>query len=253
VVYYGTAHEKGAEGGAARPAGEGSRSDEAGGQEGGGSYHFLKSYRVFNAAQIDGLDQTYHPAPAMDDAGGPDPLPSWQRFFDAIGTGSGIPTSFGGDRACYTPALDRVTMPKIERFTSAGQFYSTWWHELTHATRKKGRLDRSFGASQFGNEAYAKEEAVASLSQALMDQRMGFGAEHIDNHAAYVESWLKVLKGEKRFLFTAAAHAQRAVDWLVAAAAKGGVSLDEDGGLDAVSSPGHDPCAEPMEVRHEAA
>ena len=144
-------------------------------------------------------------------------------------------------------------MPRIERFMSAGQFYSTWWHELTHATEAEGRLERSFGASRFGNEAYAKEEAVAAISQCLADQLMGFGTAHIDNHAAYIEPWLKAMRGDNRFLFTAAAHAQRAVDWLVAAAAKGGVALDEDGGMDAAPAPAHDRSREEMEVLHEAA
>jgi antirestriction protein ArdC len=61
---------------------------------------------------------------------------------------------------------------------------------------------------------------------------MGFGTAHIDNHAAYIDHWLKVLRGDRRFLFTAAAHAQRAVDWMVAAAAKGGVALDGGGPVD---------------------
>ena len=163
VVYYGTAKAKGAEDGDADPAGGRSGPTEAGGEAGaeGGAYRFLKSYRVFNADQIDGLDETYHPEPEDGAADVPDPLPRWQRFFEAIGEGAGIPTSFGGDRACYVPSLDRVHMPEIARFESAAQFHSTWWHELTHATRIEGRLDRSFGPSRFGNEAYAKEEAVA--------------------------------------------------------------------------------------------
>jgi antirestriction protein ArdC len=231
VVYYGSAKAKGREGAEPNPAGGCSRSDEAAGDAGadGGAYRFLKSYRVFNADQIEGLDATYHPEPDRPDGDAPDPLPRWQRFFDAIGAGSGIPTDFGGDRACYMPTLDRVSMPGIERFTSAGQFYSTWWHELTHATKAEDRLDRSFGTSRFGNKAYAKEEAVAALSQCLADQLMGFGTAHIDNHAAYIDSWLKVLRGDKRFLFAAAAHAQRAVDWLVEAAARGGVAIDDAG------------------------
>ena len=163
VVYYGTAKARGAEDGDANPAGGRSRPIEAGGEAGAGvgAYRFLKSYRVFNADQIDGLGETYHPEPEDGAADVPDPLPRWQRVFDAIGEGSGIPTTFEGDRACYVPVLDHVTMPRIERFTSAGQFYSTWWHELTHATKTEARLDRSFGTSRFGNEAYAREEAVA--------------------------------------------------------------------------------------------
>ena len=260
VVYYGTAKAKGAEDGDANPAGGRSQSGEAGGEAGaegggteGGAYRFLKSYRVFNADQIDGLDETYHPEPEEGAANASDPLPRWQRFFNAIGKGAGIPTTFEGDRACYVPALDRVSMPKIERFTSAGHFYSTWWHELTHATKTEGRLGRSFGASIFGNEAYAREELVAELGTALLGRQLGFTADHLDDHAAYVGHWIRALRGDRRFLFTAATHAQRAVDWLAAAAAKGGVALEEDEGLDPTPALAHDRRAELVEVQHEAA
>ena len=94
---------------------------------------------------------------------------------------------------------------------------------------------------------------VAAISQCLADQLMGFGTAHIDNHAAYIESWLKVLKGDKRFLFTAAAHAQRAVDWLVAAAAQGGVPLDAGGVVDAAPVPAEARRIKAIEVQHEAA
>ena len=208
---------------------------------------------MFNACQIEGLDARFHPEPDRDGAGGPDPLPRWQRFFDAIGDGSGITTSFGGDRACYTPALDLVSMPELARFESAAHFHSTWWHELTHATRAEARLDRSFGASRFGDEAYAKVEAVAAISQCLADQLMGFGTEHLDNHAAYIDGWLRVLRGDRRFLFTAAAHAQRAVDWLVAAAARGGVELDGPGTFNGRPERADPHDAQEAEVRHEAA
>lgn len=241
VVYYGTGRTKDTDRSDADPAGGRSRSDDVGGEGAteGGTYRFLKSYRVFNADQIEGLDAQFHPEPTDHEAG-PDHLPQWQRFFDAIGRSSGIATTFGGDSACYTPSLDAVSMPRIQRFVSAGQFYSTWWHELTHATKAPSRLDRSFGTSTFGNEAYAREEIVAGLSQCLADQLMGFGTEHIDNHAAYIESWLSVLRGDRRFLFAAAAHAQRAVDWLVAAAEKGGVRL-------------YDEKTREQEMHHEAA
>ena len=94
---------------------------------------------------------------------------------------------------------------------------------------------------------------VAAISQCLADQLMGFGTAHIDNHAAYIESWLKVLKGDKRFLFTAAAHAQRAVDWLAAAAAQGGVPLDAGGVVDAAPVPAEARRIKAIEVQHEAA
>ena len=213
VVYYGTAGKK--DDGAGEGAGSGTGGEGDGAT--GGSYRFLKSYRVFNVEQIEGLDASYYPEPEGDPADGPEPIPEAQAFFEAID----IPVTFGGDRACYIPSLDRIHMPELARFESAGLFLSTWCHELAHATKAKHRLDRSFGASSFGNEAYAREECVAELTAALVGQRMGFCADHFENHAAYIESWLKVLRGDKRFLFTAAAHAQRAMDFLVAASEAG--------------------------------
>ena len=209
MVYYGTARKRGAE------ANDAGGEDE--GKEGGGSYRFLKSYRVFHVSQIDGLDACYHPEPEGVADNAPKMDPAAQAFFDAIG----MDVRYGGDRACYIPSLDRIHMPDVARFESAGAAMSTLTHEMCHATKAKHRLDRSFGASSFGNEAYAKEELVACVGEALMGQRMGFYADHIDNHAAYISSWIKVLKSDTRFLFTAAAHAQRAVDWLVEASEAG--------------------------------
>ena len=209
VVYYGTGKRRDAD--AAPGTGDGAAED------GESTYRFLKSYRVFNAAQIDGLDASYHPEPEGDPEIGPEPIPECQAFFEAIDAD----VVFGGDRACYIPSLDRIHLPELDRFESAGAFYATWCHELGHLTKTPARLDRSFGVSSFGNEAYAKEELCVELAAVLLGQRMGFQADHFENHAAYIGSWLKVLKSETRFLFTAAAHAQRIVDWLDAASAEG--------------------------------
>jgi antirestriction protein ArdC len=220
VVYYGTAKTKDAQDGA---GGDRSASDGAEGDDGdAGAYRFLKSYRVFNAAQIEGLDARFHPEPEGDPADGPKPIPTCEAFFDAIGADVAV----DGDRACYVPSLDRIHMPPLARFESAEKFYATLGHEHVHRTKAPDRLDRSFGASTFGNEAYAKEELVAELGAALLGQRLGFTADHLEDHAAYLGSWLKVLRGDRRFLFRAGAHAQRAVDWMVEAAAQGGVTLD---------------------------
>ena len=128
---------------------------------------------------------------------------------------------FGGDRACYISSLDRIHMPDLKRFESASANYSTLFHERGHWTKTKTRLDRSFGVSSFGNEAYSKEELTVEIASVVGGQRLGFAADHFENHAAYVGSWLKVLKSDDRFLFTAAAHAQRIVDYLVAASEAG--------------------------------
>ena len=251
VVYYGTAGRKDEAGGGTDVdgRGDGDRGGPTPDAEAGGTYRFLKSYRVFNAEQIEGLDASYHPEPETLPEAGPEPIPELEAFFAAVGAD----VVFGGDRACYVPALDRIHMPERARFESASTEYATLAHELTHWTKAPHRLDRSFGPSSFGNEAYAKEELVAELSAVLMGQRLAFAPDHLDNHAAYIDSWLKVLRGDKRFLFTAAAHAQRAVDWLIAAAAKGGVTLDEGHGLDGSREMVDTSAAEELEMQHEAA
>jgi antirestriction protein ArdC len=123
VVYYGTARAKGAEDDADSDR---SQSDEA--ADGQDSYRFLKSYRVFNAGQIDGLDARFHPEPEGDPADGPRPIPACEAFFDAIGADVAV----GGVRACYVPALDCIYMPPLERFEGVERYYATLGHEHVH-------------------------------------------------------------------------------------------------------------------------
>ena len=179
VVYYGTGTRRGAD---AAPDEKGEDREET-----GGTYRFLKSYRVFHVSQIEGLDAAWHPEPEGDPAEGPTLDPEAWAFFEAID----MDVRYGGDRACYIPSLDRIHMPELARFESAGTFLATLGHEMAHATKAPHRLDRSFGASSFGNEAYAKEELVAEMTAVGLGQRMGFCADHIENHAAYLGSWLR--------------------------------------------------------------
>ena len=156
-----------------------------------------------------------------------------------------------------SPSLDRSdTCPKIEPgSTSAGAVLlgPGGTSSRPRARRRRAGWAGPSATSIFGNEAYAREELVAELGTALLGRQLGFTADHLDDHAAYVGHWIRALRGDRRFLFTAATHAQRAVDWLAAAAAKGGVALEEDEGLDPTPALAHDRRAELVEVQHEAA
>jgi antirestriction protein ArdC len=94
----------------------------------------------------------------------------------------------GGNRAFYAIDADRVQLPPFESFADPESYYATLLHELTHWTRHPSRLDREFGRKRWG--------------------------EPRADHASYIASWLDVLKNDKRAIFTAAAHAQRAADYL---------------------------------------
>ena len=170
---------------------------------------FLKGYTVFNAEQIEGLPpHFYTPAQA--------PLDPVQRigraeeFFSA--TGADI--RHGGNRAFYSYGEDRIQLPPFETFKDAESYYATLAHEATHWTRHESRLERDFGRKRWGDEGYAMEELVAELGAAFICADLGITCQERDDHAAYIASWLKVLKDDKRAIVTAASHAQRAADFL---------------------------------------
>jgi antirestriction protein ArdC len=105
-------------------------------------------------------------------------------------------------------------MPHFTSFRDTESYYSTLAHEMTHWTKHASRLDREFGRSKFGNDAYAREELVAEIGAAFLSCDLGITPEPREDHASYLDHWLKVLKEDKRAIFQAAAHAQRAVDFL---------------------------------------
>jgi antirestriction protein ArdC len=105
-------------------------------------------------------------------------------------------------------------MPPFEAFRDAESYYATLAHEMTQWTRHASRLDRDFGRKRFGDEGYAMEELVAELGAAFVSADLDLTPEIRADHASYLDSRLKVLKQDKRAIFTAASHAQRAADFL---------------------------------------
>jgi antirestriction protein ArdC len=111
-------------------------------------------------------------------------------------------------------ADDRVQMPPFVAFKEPEAYYATLAHELTHWTKHEKRLARDFGRKRFGDEGYAMEELVAELGAAFICADLTLTPAPRAEHAAYIGSWLKALKDDKRAIFAAAAHAQRAADYL---------------------------------------
>ena len=169
---------------------------------------FLKAYAVFNVEQIDGLPAHFYAQPTT-------PLPYTARIeaADRFFTATGADIRHGGNRAFYSPALDFVQLPPFEAFTDAESYSATLAHELTHWTSHPSRLARELG-KRHGDHAYAFEELIAELGAAFLCADLGITPEPRDDHAAYLAHWLQVLKQDKRAIFSAAAHAQRAADHL---------------------------------------
>lgn len=171
---------------------------------------FLKGYTVFNAEQCDGLPAQFRTTSTLPALSPLARIEHADRFFAA--TGADI--RHGGARAFYAEGPDYIAMPPFETFHDAESHAATLAHELTHWTKHPARLARDFGRVTWGDEGYAKEELVAELGAAFLAADLQITPEVQPDHAAYIATWLKVLKDDKRLIFSAAAHAQRAVDYL---------------------------------------
>ncbi len=171
--------------------------------------HFLKEYAVFNADQIDGLPDSFYSRSMLPQVNPEQRIDALEQFFRQ--TKAEIVT---GVEASYTMDDDRIEMPPFGCFEDAASYYGTLAHELTHWTRHPGRLNREFNRKAFGDEGYAKEELVAELGACFLAADLGFEPVIQERHAAYIQLWLKVLRNDKRFIFNAAAHAQRAVEYV---------------------------------------
>ena len=179
------------------------------GEENERAIPFMKGYTVFNVEQIDGLPERFY-AKAEPRSETVQRIERVETFFAA----TGVAVRHGGNMAYYNVSQDHVQMPPIEAFRDAESYYATLAHETTHSTRHPSRLNRDFGRKRFGDEGYAMEELVADLGSAFLCADLELTPEVRADHASYIASWIKVLKNDKRAIFTAASHAQRAADFL---------------------------------------
>ncbi|MCC5986026.1 MAG: DUF1738 domain-containing protein [Rhodobacteraceae bacterium] len=172
----------------------------------------LKYSTAFNADQVDGWQPP-------DAAASTPPLERLEAV-DTIIAGTGARIIECGASAYYRPASDTIHMPDPNRFfdtesgTRTENFYAVLLHELTHWTGHPTRCDRDL-RNRFGSEAYAMEELIAELGAAFCCARLGLSPSPREDHARYLANWLKVLKADNKAVFTAAAKAQAAVDYIL--------------------------------------
>lgn len=175
----------------------------------------LRTYTVFNADQCENLPERFQAAPVELVAG-----QQRDEAAEAALRSCGADIREGEASAYYVPSADFVNMPRFELFDSPGAYLATLAHELCHWTGHSSRLDRQL-LNRFGSKDYAFEELVAEIGAAFVGARLGIVGEHIDNHAAYLASWLKALRDDKRMIFKAATLAQAAADLVLANAGAG--------------------------------
>jgi antirestriction protein ArdC len=170
---------------------------------------FLKGYTVFNGDQIEGLPERFKLAPPSPEITPAQRIETAEAFFAA----TGATVQHGGNRAYFAPGLDVIQLPPFESFRDAESYAATKAHEYVHWTGGEKRLDRKLTGT-FGSEDYAFEELIAELGSAFLCADLAITPDVRPDHAAYVASWLDKLKNDKRLIFKAAAHAQRAADHL---------------------------------------
>jgi antirestriction protein ArdC len=165
---------------------------------------FARGYYVFNARQVDGYAPPDLPS-----------LPDSERIVRADGffAALNIPIVTGGNEACYRPSIDTVFMPPFERFMDSAGYYSCLGHETGHATGAKHRLDRDL-TGRFGSAKYAMDEVVVELTSSFIMADLGIAHTARAENAAYIASWVEILKDDPRAIFTAASKAQAAADWM---------------------------------------
>lgn len=167
---------------------------------------FLREYQVFNADQCEGLPQQFSthvksPVRPIED------VDQFVRNTQAV-------IIEGGNEASYSPRLDRIRMPPLKAFRSEADHASTLLHELAHWTGHESRLNRLNRTDRFGSDGYAMEELVAELSAAFLCADLQIHAEPREDHAAYIQCWLRVLKKDRKAVFTAASQASKAAEFL---------------------------------------
>jgi len=172
----------------------------------------LRAYRVFNVDQIEGLPDQFR-TPLLTAVPPTDILSDRaQQFLDRLPA----KLRHRGDSAYYDRIDDAITMPEIALFETRAAYAATLGHEAVHWSGHPDRLHREFG-KRFGDQAYGFEELVAECGAALLGADLGLPTEHLEDHAAYISSWLKILKKDSRAVLTAAAKAEAAANYLLRA------------------------------------
>jgi antirestriction protein ArdC len=172
----------------------------------------LRYFSVFNVEQCDGIEApdkiTFTPSVHT-------PIEAAEAIIQGYKNPPAI--QHGGSKAFYVPSEDRIQMPEPTRFTTPEEYYATRFHEMAHSSGHSTRLDRKLDTEPkaFGTPDYSAEELVAEMASCYLTARCGISPPLIENQAAYIAGWTKILKGDSRAIISAASKAQKAADWIL--------------------------------------
>ncbi|MCW3108359.1 MAG: hypothetical protein JWQ09_2865 [Segetibacter sp.] len=119
--------------------------------------------------------------------------------------------------AYYVPSMDYINMPEMQTFDSSENYYGTLFHELIHSTGHPDRIGRKevYDDPRYGSDLYSLEELVGEMGSCYLKSYTGISIDDLSNNAAYIQGWLEVFNGDKRFVIKAASQAQKAVEYIL--------------------------------------
>ena len=186
------------------------------GEEDEDKFFVLKTFTIFNVEQVEGshLDHLRAGHGGTDEDAGEISCPPAEDVIEASSMGMGVPIHYAGTKAYYSPSRDVIMVPPRATFNSPAGFYSTVLHELVHATEHPSRLDWS---RKIKGNSYGMGELIAELGSSYLSREIGIqGAEeHTPAHVAYLADWLKAMKSDPKFLWTASVQSSRAADYIL--------------------------------------
>lgn len=181
-------------------------------------------FRVFNSEQVEGDYARTAEQRFKDKLLEHDPVAAGQDFVDGYMRAERLPLR-ASDRAFYAGGIrEHIGMPELGQFHDPHSYYSTFAHEITHSTGNANRLNRDM-SGRFGDKAYAFEELVAELGSAMICGALGLESRPRLDHAQYIKNWLTCLRGDEKFIISAASHAQKAADYALESASAAAMQL----------------------------
>jgi antirestriction protein ArdC len=176
---------------------------------------FLRYYNVFHIDQCEGITAKHSAENVFPD--GVSTVEQAQAIIYDYLSREGVKLLHQeGDRAFYRPSTDEIVLPIRKQFVSTTEYYSTVYHELAHSTGAPTRLNRLSSAAFFGRDEYSKEELVAEIASCALVNHVGLvTSTSFRNNTAYIQNWLSFLKGDKRFIVSAAGKAEKAVNLIL--------------------------------------
>ena len=172
----------------------------------------LRYYNVFHISQVEGVEPLVMPFAEVE------PIEEADKIITEYVEREHITfDECASNEAFYSPSRDRVVVPMKEQYTNINEYYSTTFHELTHSTGHKNRLDRLHTGADaaFGSETYSREELVAEIGSASIMNLLGIETpQTFKNSAAYIKNWLSVLKNDNKFIVSTSSKAEKAVNYI---------------------------------------